>query len=315
MSPRSSLSSLPTSPPSTPALVNDGGYFNLKVFSTATPAPGYDSPEYTTSGNRSPIVPPETVHATVIERYLPPSSQHEYDNIFSANLNSVLVDRMQELSRDNGTLTLIYPTKRGVQTFKRDHLGPILDPVIRRLIVTKSISFDVARHLENMPAVTHIDDFEGVKTKLLRLCQQLSEPGSERQPPNTPESPESRRQPDSSSLLCGDDISLVYSATEEVRVSRKFWSEWYFFQGAPRAKATLNSYWRNTHRRPSITEHPNMSASSLPSQQSKADTTSSMVLQEIYDGLNSSTTRDPQTGIEVGIFVLRRSRRESGRVS
>ncbi|KAI5279249.1 hypothetical protein KEM54_004257 [Ascosphaera aggregata] len=181
MPPKSSLSSLPTSPSSRPNLTADDDYFNFRVFSSATPAPGYDTVHCSTSAVKTPIVPPESVHAAVIERYLPPSSQHEYDNIFSAGVKSVLVDRFRELSSDGGTLTLIYPTRKGVHTFKKDHLGPILDPVIRRLIVTKSISFDVARHLENMPSVAHIDEYEEMKAKIIKICEEQQQQQQQQQ--------------------------------------------------------------------------------------------------------------------------------------
>lgn len=285
MPPKASLSSLPTSPPTTPHFGNDCDYFNFKVFSSATPAPGYDSTNSHTSLPKNPVVPPKSVHTAVIERYIPPSSEHEYDNIFSAGNRSVLVDRFQELSSDNGTLTLIYPTKKGVNTFKRDHLGPILDPVIRRLIVTKNISSDVAAHLQSMPPVKRMGDFDEMRTKIHQICDGVNE--------NTSQSP-----------LEGDRLSVVYSATETIHINRSVWVDWYLYQGASRAKATLSHY-MNMRNRSAAHKGP---GSSARAQQAKVDINSAMIYQEISEGLHAPNGPEPDSGIELAIFVIKRSR-------
>ncbi|KAI5292245.1 hypothetical protein KEM55_007963, partial [Ascosphaera atra] len=162
---KSSLSSLPTS-----LLASSNDHTNLKVFSAAAPANGYDAPETQNPLTRSPLVPPQTIHTAVIERYLPPSSRLEYDNIFSAGAKSILIDRLNELTPDGGSMVLIYPTKKGVRTFKRDYLGPTLDPVIRRLIVTKGLPCDVASHLGNIFSPTYMDEYEDMKKKVQGIC-------------------------------------------------------------------------------------------------------------------------------------------------
>ncbi|PYH67047.1 uncharacterized protein BO88DRAFT_83172 [Aspergillus vadensis CBS 113365] len=103
-----SLSNLPSSPPPIPrSLVSGKDYFNLPVvFSSAAVDPAYHN-------HRGPIqpktmcfpmlvVPPHTVHISVPERCLPPSSPQEYQDMFSRHRSSFLVDRLCELSLNGG---------------------------------------------------------------------------------------------------------------------------------------------------------------------------------------------------------------------
>ncbi|KAK2805255.1 hypothetical protein FQN50_006280 [Emmonsiellopsis sp. PD_5] len=296
--PKFNLSCLPTSPPSTPNLFSPGDdYFNLTVFSSATPVPGYAGHEFAgeqspsgTTHIPTPIVPPFSVHVSVVERYLPPSSPREYKDLFSAAKPSVLVDRLRELSPRDGNLVLIYPTQQGARTFKNHYLGPILDPLLRQMVVVNELSADIGKALGCMPAIAQMDDFETMQDNVIRLCNNLNQ----REP-----------MPGQLSAGRGSRFNMVYSSKGQVRMTRQSWTEWYIQQETPRAREILNGYWRTGHRLPVS----NMAATGSRKPQNREVTYPSL-LQEIVEGIRRrsySEGVEPGQGLEVGVFVIRRS--------
>lgn len=290
-----SLLSLPASPPSTPNLLSSGDdYFNLTVFSSATPVVSYHDfrgaiPSAIPSFP-APIVPPYSVHIAVVERYLPPPSPQEYLDLFSHQGPSVLVDRLVELSPNNGSLILIYPTKQGALSFKTNYLGPVLDPLLRQLVVVNELSADMGMALGRMASVSQMEDYDTMKNNITRLCQKLSERSGAQ------ESPESGS---------GNRFTLIHADKGEVHLDRKIWAEWYIQQETQRARDVLNEYWRNGNRLPSI-DSSNSSAYAPVNR----EVTSAMLLREILEGIRKrppSEGIEPQEGVELGIFVIRRS--------
>lgn len=277
-----SLSNLPTSPPSTPNLLSPGDdYFSSTVFSSATPVPAYHDFRGPIQPSRSPvpIVPPHSVHVAVVERYLPPSSAQEYKDLFSPNRPSVLVDRLKELSPNGGSLLFIYPTKKGAMSFKTQYLGPILDPLLRQLVVVNELSADVGIFLGKLSAVAQMEDFETMKANIIKLCQAISTPSSR--------------------------FTLVEAGKGTAHLDRNLWTEWYIQQERARMKEVLNVYWRSGKRLP-----VNKSVGSTNRLLADKEVTSAMLLSEILEGIKKrpyGEDNEPKTGVELGIFVIRRS--------
>ncbi|KAK2761215.1 hypothetical protein FQN54_001736 [Arachnomyces sp. PD_36] len=292
---RFSLSSLPVSPPSTPNLLPSGDdYFNMTVFSSATPVVSYHdfrgAIPAAISSFPAPIVPPYSVHIAVIERYLPPPSPQEYLDLFSHRGPSPLVDRLVELSPNGGSLILIYPTKQGALNFKANYLGPVLDPLLRQLVVVNELSADMGRAMARMASVSQMEDYETMKSNVTRLCQKLSQ----------------RSEDSKSSDSCsGSQYTLIHADKGEVHLNRKLWAEWYIQQETQRVREVLGAYWQTTKRLPSV--EASSTASYAPISR---EVTAAMLLREILDGIRKrppSEGMEPQQGVELGVFVIRRS--------
>ncbi|CAK44313.1 hypothetical protein An02g09030 [Aspergillus niger] len=158
-----SLSNLPSSPPPTPrSLFSGEDYFNPPaVFSSAAVVSAYHDfrgpIQPKTTYSPMPIVPPHTVHVSVLERYLPPSSPQEYKDMFSRYRPSFLVDRLSELSPDGGSLLSL----------------------LRQLVVVNELSTDIGRYLGKLSSVSHMEDFDTMRQNLSQLCCDLSSPSSQ----------------------------------------------------------------------------------------------------------------------------------------
>ncbi|OJI99913.1 hypothetical protein ASPVEDRAFT_39289 [Aspergillus versicolor CBS 583.65] len=280
-----SLSNLPHSPPSTPhSLAPSDDYFRqTAVFSSAAVVSAYHdfrgpiqakSPHFP-----MPIVPPFSVHISVLERYLPPSSTQEYKDLFSSHRPSFLVDRLSELSPDGGSMLFIYPTRRGASTFKSQYLGPILDPLLRQLVVVNELSAEIGRYLGKVSAVAHMDDFDTMRENLDHLCDSMSSSSSR--------------------------FNIVDARKGSVRLDRKLWSEWYIHQDKARMKEVISLYWQNSRRLPG--SKPSLNTSGYHRMENK-EVTSAMLLSEIIDGIRRRPYEmEPRDGVELGIFVIRRS--------
>ena len=284
-----SLSNLPSSPPSTPMSPGDE-YFNSTVFSNAAVVSTYHDFHGPIMQMQSlhmpmPVVPPNTVQLSVLERYLPPSSVQEYKDLFSASRPSYLVDRMTELSPDGGSLLFIYPTKRGASTFKSQYLGPILDPLLRQLVVVNELSADVSRYLGKLASVSQMDDFETMKANLSQLCESLSSQSS--------------------------GFSVVDARKGSVNLDRGLWTEWFIHQEKARMKEVLNLYWQSGRRLPVNKTSTSSSAMRSNFVLGDKEVTSAMLLGDILDGIRRRPYGEenlPQNGVELGVFVIRRSR-------
>lgn len=279
-----SLSNLPHSPPSTPRSLNAAeDYFNATIFSSAAVVSAYHDfrgpLQRQLSHAPMPIVPPHSVHISVLERYLPPPSAQEYRDLFCSTRPSFLVDRLCELSPDGGSLLLIYPTKKGASTFKSQYLGPILDPLLRQLVVVNGLSADVGRFLGKLSTVSQMDDFATMRANIVTLCEALSSPSSR--------------------------FQLADAGRGSTHLDRSLWAEWYIHQEKARMKEVLSLYWQNG-RRPSINKASGSGSGGLMADK---EVTSAMLLGEIFDGIRKrpyGEDSEPRDGIELGVFVIRR---------
>ncbi|KAJ5092892.1 hypothetical protein N7456_008753 [Penicillium angulare] len=277
-----SLSNLPHSPPSTPRSPTAAeDYFNATVFSSAAVVGAYHDfrgpLQRTLSHAPMPIVPPHSVHISVLERYLPPASAQEYRDVFCPTRPSFLVDRLSELSPNGGSLLFVYPTKKGASTFKSQYLGPILDPLLRQLVVVNGLSADVGRYLGKLTTVSQMDDFATMKANIVSLCETLSSQSSQ--------------------------FEVADAGRASTHLDRNLWSEWFIHQEKARMKEVLSLYYQNNRRPPvSKTMGNGMGATK--------EVTSAMLLTEIFEGIRKRPYGDdPQSrdGIELGVFVIRRT--------
>ncbi|KAK1140823.1 hypothetical protein N8T08_009819 [Aspergillus melleus] len=280
------LSNLPCSPPTTPrSMFPADDYFNSTVFSSAAVVSAYHDFRGPIKPKAShfpmPIVPPFSVHISVLERYIPPSSAQEYKDLFQPHRPSFLVDRLCELSPDGGSLLFIYPTRRGGSTFKSQFLGPILDPLLRQLVVVNELSADIGRYLGKLASVSYMEDFDTMRDSLAQLCDHLSSSTSR--------------------------FSIADARKGSARPDRNVWTEWYIHQEKSRIKDVLSLYWQNGRRLPASKSVSNQTTNYMLQDK---EVTSAMLLGEILDGIRKrpyGEEMEPRDGIELGVFVIRRS--------
>lgn len=227
--------------------------------------------------NSSPClaVPPCTIDFALLERYIPPSTAEEVNDLFTLTGPSAVVDRLIELRPGGGTLLFIYPTKVGAQIFTKQHLGPILDPVLRNIIFTRGLSADIGINVSKIAAVDHLLEFEAMKGKINNLLLQLNDPQSKQQWQN-------------------GNYALVHSSKEAVHIERNVWTEWFVKQETPRIRQITTEYFNRTTRLPQD-QHTNYA----------------VLTREIVEGLAKREYGEEgepgkDAGIEVGIFVVRR---------
>ena len=248
------------------------------IFSSAVPVVNH----YDLYGSASNIpvpsspclaVPPASISITILERLIPPSNVQEFLNLFAQTGQSVLLNRLIELSPNKGTMLFIYPTKAGGTTFASRYLGPILDPVLRTMINSHSLSADIAVDIGKVDAVEHLLSYEGMKRKVNMLLERLNR---------------------GSSSSKGSNYALVHSSKENVLVDRRVWTEWFLQQETPRFRFVTTRYFQRAHRLP---KEPHVNYAVLT--------------REIVEGIterkyNAGEGPGDEDGIEVGVYVVRR---------
>jgi hypothetical protein len=223
------LADLPTSPPTTPAPPNEGDdYFTTKVFDSAVAVPDYQGEEQITSPSPRPVVVPSSVDVTIVERYIPPTSEREFSELFFSSGRSILSDRFVELSPNNGTLVFIYPTRRGGQTFMKEYLSPVLEPILRAMMVGDNLPYSLINDLGYMPAVNELFTFEDMRARFEDFCQQLSTSQS---------TPLDRFHHTSATY------SVIHASKQEVTLVREVWAkDWWNRQEKPRIRNLIKEY-------------------------------------------------------------------------
>lgn len=294
---RYNLSDLPISPPNTPgqALGSSDDYFTTRIFSgacvqSADYSAGDEAQILSTTPTGNALAPPCTVNLCIVERYIPPPSSNEYKSLFSTTRPSLLVDRMIELVPGNGHLLFIYPTRAGAREFCSSYLEPIVEPLMRQMLVVHGFSQDLIRSICTMPAANDMLTFETLKLKTQMLCDELR----------------NDQDPWITRRLYGNEglFSLVYAEPHHINLDREVWSDWYVKQEKQRIREAVDREFRRPNR------------ASVYS-----DVTPRSIVQEILvdvagernaDGSGKQPRAYPQgsepTGqrIEVGVFIIRR---------
>ncbi|KAK4974048.1 hypothetical protein LTR66_011110 [Elasticomyces elasticus] len=274
---RFNLANLPTSPPSTPGPpVGGDDYFTSKIFDSAVPVSDYQEDLKTLPRSPRPVVPPGSINVSIVERFIPPTSTNEFSEMFKLSGPSILVDRMVELA-PSSALIFVYPTSAGATTFMRDYLGPILDPLLRAMVVVNGLSADLSSSLGKMAAVDSLPDHATMRSRIARLCRDLSKSSASLEKLHRGRA----------------TFELVHEATEKVVLDRKVWAnEWWIKQEKPRVRETVTKYFRLARRLPAESEI-------MPTH----------LIQEILEGVANRPYQAaaPTSGIEVGVFVIKRS--------
>lgn len=276
---RFTLSDLPKSPPSTPGPVVGGEeYFTSKVFDSAVAIPDYQLDSKLLPPSPRPVVPPGSINVSIVERYIPPTNTNEYAEMFAFKGRSLLHDRLVELSPDNGTLLFIYPTRQGGRTFMKDFLGPILDPLLRTVTVIHDLTSDLGKNLGSMASVDYLDEYDQLAAHVEKFCKTLNGNGSSRRSINSQQA----------------TYEVIQSSREEMILERSVWADdWWIKQEKPRVREVVTKYFRKASRLPTNTEM-----------------TSAHLIEEVLNGVSNREYlgEGPKKGVELGVFVIRKSR-------
>ncbi|KAL8712667.1 MAG: hypothetical protein Q9220_003199 [cf. Caloplaca sp. 1 TL-2023] len=215
------------------------------------------------------VVAPSSIAISVLERFIPPATKQEYNDLFTSDQPSALMDRLTELKPDNGTLLFVYPTKQGALTFKEKYLRPILDPLLRTMIGVHGISPSVVEDVANFDVMYTMYRYDLLKAKLAQMIASMNAKGN-------------------GSL---HRFTMSVATKESVTIRREAWTEWYTEQELPRVRKIMNKYCER--------------AMFLPR---TGDFTAAGLIREIVDGIKSRAYDggEPLDGIEVGVFVLQR---------
>lgn len=280
---RFNLEELPTSPPNTPGPpIGGDDYFTQKIFGSAVPITDYQADLSSMPRSPRPVVPPNSIDVSIVERYIPPSSPREFKGMFSVDGPSILIDRLIELSPQNGSLVFIYPTRTGAKTFMHEYLSPILDPVLRSTVTANGLSSELCQSLGSMPAVNLLPEHAELERKIIALCAHL-----------THRSATMARFHGSRA-----NFNMVHSSTKEVPLNRQVWAkDWWTKQEKTRVTevvmrnaqdAQTKSSNRHVDRPPSATE----------------------LWQKLLKDVETrpyDAGCEPKRGVEVAVFVIKRS--------
>ncbi|KAG0637164.1 hypothetical protein HOY80DRAFT_1052414 [Tuber brumale] len=225
-----------------------GGYFAPTVFNSIVVAPESVPTAPSMSFHRlhtipppNPILPPFSLHMTLLERYIPPTSNAEDISMFSTQ-SSVILDRLHELSPRGGSLLFIYPTKTGAKHFDKQYLGPVLDPLLRKLMVLYMLREDLLWGIRNMAAIEKMNEFEGLRWKLDNFCTRFSHAISDNSiwGKSGSGSQASRLQLDSS--YPKTRVRLVHSQKAMIQLNDNSWREWWSQQEQLRIREAVKRH-------------------------------------------------------------------------
>lgn len=276
---RYTLSDLPKSPPSTPGpAVGGDEYFTSKIFDSAVAIPDYQLESKILPPSPRPVVPPNSINISVVERYIPPTNTNEYAEMFSLRGRSLLYDRLIELSPENGVLFFIYPTKTGARTFMQHYLGPIIEPLLRTVTVVHDLHSELGRSLGQMVAVNYLDEYESLERHVRSFCGNLNQNGSNGQRSNV-------------NYKCS--YQVIHAAKEEIKLERTVWADdWWIKQEKSRIRDVVTKYFRKSKKLPS------------------GEMTGAHLIQEVLEGVSTREYQDgpPSKGVEVGVFIIKKTR-------
>lgn len=201
--------------------------------------------------------------------------------MFEIDSPSILVDRLIELSPHNGSLLFIYPTRTGADTFMREYLGPILDPILRSFAVTQGFSADLNNSLSSMASVGQLLDYEALKHQIETLLARLSQRSS------AAERFHGRRP----------QLTLSYSSKKLVELGREAWAPLWTKQEKYRLREALTKHARDLQKIP-MKEH---GGDRRPT---------SDLLQELIRLVETKpyeSGKEPAHAVEVSVFVITRT--------
>lgn len=274
-----SMDEVPASPPATPNThhSSDDYFQDQTIFTHAAVVPAYHAQSLaSTIASPRPsniIAAPSSIQMTILERYIPPTTAQEAHDFVTMSRKSYLADRLLELSANNGTLLLVFPTKTGGTTFAKSYIGPIIEPFLRQFVLLNNLFVKVAVELGRMASLNGMKEFPELRDAVGQMCQALSQRAPAR-------GIQSRYE-------------VVHAETTEVVLKRNVWREWFLEQETPRLRQNLVDYHKAGGR--------------MPSRVGQIETTPGMLAREVVEGIRASREPAGEAGIEVGVFVIRRS--------
>lgn len=279
---RFNLADLPVSPPSTPGIALAGldtteDYFTTTTFESAIHA-DYTVGDVARSTRYQPLAAPCTINLCIIERYIPPTGSTEFAQMFSFTRPSLLVDRMVEIQPGNGCICFLYPTRQGARDFCSKYLSPILDPLLRSMVVVNNFTADLSGAIGRMAGIEQMHDFEMLKRKIETLCTDMSSKNNPQVLKRLHHHPGS--------------FSLVHAQKQHVKLERDVWTTWWVKQEKQRVRNAVSMHFRLANR--SLAD---------------SDTTPTTIIQQILDGVMSRPYPEgqaPHDDIEIGVFVIKR---------
>ncbi|KAL7268682.1 hypothetical protein RUND412_008684 [Rhizina undulata] len=275
-----------------------GGYFAAAVFNSivvaqsgplASPDSGGISNHHPPIAMPSPnpILPPSSLHLTLLERYIPPNSAGEHESMFSTS-SSILLDRLFELSPQGGSLLFIYPTRTGAKCFDREYLGPVMDPLLRKLMVLYALREDLLWGLRNMAAVEKMDEFEVLRGRVDKFCRRLS---GERSPGLA------HYQKAKGVKLPKIPLEMAFAAKTTITLNDMSWREWWTQQEQTRIREVVKRHSSKMPSSQSGSAHPTITTSSVCMAHTKSSSGSST------QSTLASSAASASSGFSVGYGV------------
>lgn len=276
----------PKSPPTTPNFMVANGYFDEPIVVTkAANVPTYHGlpgrgQEAAGVQIQRKIMVRSVVDVSLLERYIPPTTAGEVADFFNADsLRSYLADRMSELFIGSGSLLLIFPTRSGGRTFARKYVAPILDPLLREMSILRGLDTDAAEKLGNMDSIDSLLEYEEMQKKIEALCVSMGDMSNRRR-----------------TMSLRSSYDIVHCQKAEVILDRPTWLTWFVEQEQQRMKQNLLDYHKDGGRLPL-------------GDGGTSELTAGMLTREIIEGLQKSKNEAGNIGIEVGVFIVKRSKK------
>jgi len=288
-----SANKIPTSPPVTPGGTYTGGgaqdYFNLShiIHNAVITVDRYAQygPDASLQILRSPegsltpglCTPPSSTNYAIYERFLPPATPREYLDLFDTNSSSAMTDRARELMV-HGNLLVVYPTRAGAETFAFECLGPVLDPVLRSASMTYRLGSDLAREISRIPSTRYMLSFEDLEKKVTAFARRMSPSGGQHGQTSRP----------------AYEVKFAKKAT--VPVPSRTWEHWWSQQESARVKHLIQRFYGEGGV--SLDTGSHVSAAGIARE----------ILEGVEKRVHSLDVVQPEADIEVGVFVITRTR-------
>nr|POE92328.1 hypothetical protein CFP56_70399 [Quercus suber] len=261
-------------------------YFSPKVYDFLARTPDYQSDQPALRGTPNNVLPVSSINISVVERYIPPTNQNEARQLFDTHGLSTLVDRLTELSSDNGCLVFIYPTKTGGQTFMNQYLDPVLGPILRSTMVVNNLPSDLSTSIGTMTAVSELAEYDRLRYQMHDLCSRLSHPNA------------------AAARFHGIHarFEVVYEAIQTIALERESWAEWWTRQEKARIREVVTKYLQAAAAAVAVKR-----ASTDYGQRPPPAAELSQQITAAVESREYAPGTEPVDGIEVGVFVVRRS--------
>lgn len=258
-------------------------YFTPKVYDFLARTPDYQNDQPAFHGTPNNVLPLASINISVLERYVPPASPTECRQLFNTQGLSPLVDRLTELSPNNGCLVFVYPTRRGATDFMEHYLDPLLGPILRSTMLVNNLPCDLGANIDTMSAISELYDHASLQEQMDGLCSRLSHVST-------------ATQRFHGIKACFD---VIYNATHRVQLGRDCWADWWTKQEKARVKDVVTRHLQAAaaSKRPHNDYGQRLANATELSQQ----------IMTAVETREYAAGAEPIQGVEVGVFVVQRS--------